>query len=447
MNPSMELDMSGIFTMARPVWMRVVLVLCACVVCTVAQDGRLAGERTFSTFEDDTDKATGEVRHDFDVNKADVRTVFKALSSRIGIDIVAGDGVQGTVTLSVTNKTWKEIFLIVCRILNLTPIKEDAYLYVVTDNEFKRQQLERENSSVSAPLTREIIVLSNTTADEMRGAVQTMLSPRGRITVAEHNNALIILDTKDIIAEIRSTLAQLDVETQQISISCKIIEVSSGNDFSMGVHWGYFNNELGIDASNLNAAGVVANALGKLSYGILTPERFSVALEYLYEDKQGEIVAQPSITTLDNKEAKIFTGQQIPLTTLDDAGNTQVTLIDAGTELTVTPHVTGEGRIMLELNPKKKSYELNATGQPIINEQSAQTNVVVSDGETVVIAGLTSNEKQNAEGGIPLLKDIPLIGNLFKRAQKKKANKDLIIFVTPYIIHKQVEAASDAAAN
>jgi type IV pilus assembly protein PilQ len=113
--------------------------------------------------------------------------------------------------------------------------------------------------------------------------------------------------------------------------------------------------------------------------------------------------------------------------------------------LTVTPHVTGEGRIMLDLQPKKKSYTLTAKEQPIISEQSAQTNVVVNDGETVVIAGLTSNEVQNTESGIPFLKDIPLIGYVFKRSQKSRSNKDLIIFVTPHVIERQLSTITAPA--
>ena len=120
-----------------------------------------------------------------------------------------------------------------------------------------------------------------------------------------------------------------------------------------------------------------------------------------------------------------------------------ITMVDAGTNLIVTPHVTSDKRIMLALSSTKSSYTLAGTGtNPIINKQSAQTNVVVSDGETVVIAGLTSNENQKTEEGIPILKDIPLIGNLFKHTKKTVNKDDLMIFVTPHIIAKKVEAMS-----
>jgi type IV pilus assembly protein PilQ len=187
--------------------------------------------------------------------------------------------------------------------------------------------------------------------------------------------------------------------------------------------------------------GIVSGALERVSYGILNQNNFTATLEYLFTDNKGEIVAQPQVTTMDNKSARIFMGQQIPVKYLDEAGNTVVKMIDAGTELVVKPHISGDGRILMELNPKKESYTLQE-GIPVINEQSASTNVAVNNGETVVIAGLTSNESINGESGIPVLKDIPLIGNLFKKASKTVDKKDLIIFVTPHIVDQKMNTVS-----
>jgi len=386
----------------------------------------------------------------FEAVNADVRAVFEGLSRYSGTDIVLSEKVKGTVTIRLTNKSWKDVLSIVCRILNLSATREDSYVFVMTDEEFKEQQISGKESVQRSeeidPLEREIIPLSNISAAEMRQALETLLSQRGKITVVEHNNTLIVYDTRKSINQIRTMVRDLDVETRQISISCKIIEVSSGEAQNLGIHWGFFDPDVGVKLGHLPPTDFVAGALEKVSYGILSPERFSLAMEYLFEDNRGEVVAQPSITTLDNKEARIFMGQQVPIKYLDEARNTLIKMVDAGTELNVTPHVTGEGRIMLQLNPKKKSYELTESGDPLINEQSAQTNVVVNDGETVVIAGLTSNEKRNTEGGIPVLKDIPIVGNLFKRSQKRADKKDLIIFVTPNIISKKIDTVRSEGA-
>jgi len=387
----------------------------------------------------------------FEVHDADMRSVFRQLSSYSGVDIVVSDAVKGNVTLTVTNKSWREILGIVCRVNNLAAVKENNYIYVITQDEYRKRAVDEvtgeQMSADASPLKREVIRIKHTPATEMKDAIQALISSRGKINVVNHTNALIIFDTDENIAQIKKMIADLDIEVAQISISCKIIEVSSGTIQRLGVHWGYFDEKANVSAEHLpGTKGFVAGALENISYGILSPENLSVALEYLFTDHKGEVVAQPQITTIDNKEAKIFMGQQIPVKYKDEAGNTVVQMINAGTALVVTPHISGEGRIMLALNPKKESYQLQE-GIPVINEQSATTNVVVNNGETVVIAGLTSNEVQNAEDGIPVLKDIPLIGILFKRSSKTLDKRDLIIFVTPHIIETRAVAAPEGSSG
>jgi type IV pilus secretin PilQ/predicted competence protein len=399
----------------------------------------------------------------FSVNNADVRAVFKQLSEFSGADIVLGDKVSGTVTLNVTNKTWREILAIVCKITNLTVIKEPSYIYVVPAEDFRKQQLAdatmNQQEAAIEELKREVIKLENVNAQEMSTSINSLLSSRGKITVVERNNAIIIFDTEHNIEQVKKMIKQLDIETDQVSISCKIIEVSSGVLQSLGVRWGYFDRVAGTDVSaehlpvpattgtqataTVKNAGVVDAALERLTYGVLGQDKFAATLEYLFNNNKAEVVAQPQITTLDNKEARVFMGSQVPVKYLDRAFNTVIQMVEAGTELIVTPHIAGEKRIMLNLAPKKRSYTMT-NDQPIINEQSATTNVVVSDGETVVIAGLTSNDFQNLEEGIPVLKDIPFIGHLFKRTKKSLTKSDLIVFVTPHIINKKVEAISGA---
>jgi type IV pilus assembly protein PilQ len=386
----------------------------------------------------------------FEVTNANVRAVFKQLSDYSGVDIVLSQKVGGSISMTVTNKNWVDIISIICKVRNLVAHREQNYIYVMTEEEYQKNKVESANTLQIAeklsPLQREIITLKNTTVEELKPSLESMLSERGKIDVVQHNNSLIVYDTEANIGQIKTMVKNLDIETAQISISCKIIEVSAGIIQSMGIHWGFFDEQMSVNASHLDQTSIIPGALERLSYGILSPQRFSVALEYLFTDDKGEVVAQPQITTLDNKEARIFMGSQVPARYFDDAGNTVIKMIDAGTELTVTPHVTGDNRIRLKLNPKKKDYQFQE-GLPIISEQSAATNVVVNDGETVVIAGLTSNESRNSEGGIPFLKDIPLLGNLFKRSRKSTDKSDLIIFVTPHIVQKKMDAITGTESN
>jgi len=382
-------------------------------------------------------------------HNADVRSVFQELSKVSNVDIVLSDKVNGSLTLTVTNKTWKDVLGIVCKLKKLAVVKERDYLLILSLDEYREDQLNTAASEQTAeqlsPLRREIIRLSNTTAGEMQGSIQTLLSQRGKITVVQHANALIIYDSENNIAQIRAMVRKLDVETEQINIGAKIIEVSSNALQSAGVSWGIFNTINGgdISATHITGAPVGPSALERLTWGILTGQKFQAILEYLFTEGKGEVVAQPSITTLDNKEARIFMGNQIRVLKEDISHNTISEFKQAGTELIVTPHVTDGRRVMLQINAKKESPD----GQDISSQQAA-TNVVVNDGETVVIAGLTSTQKTQSESGIPILKDIPLLGHLFKKSRAQLDKKDLIIFVTPTIIQKQVEAVKgDSAAG
>jgi type IV pilus assembly protein PilQ len=392
----------------------------------------------------------GDVIEFYEVHNARIQSVCKQLSTFSGVDIIVSENIKGSVSLSVSKKTWKQILDIVCKINNLAATYEDTYIYVMSSEELSKHLVDNATTHQAAqelgPLKREIIKISHTSASEIEKSIQNLLSTRGKLTVVAHNNALIVYDTDENIKQIRRMIGQLDIETAQISISCKIIEVSSGVIQRMGVHWGYQDGQAGVEAQHIPAdSSIISGALERITYGILNQQNFTAALEFLYGDNKGKIVAQPQITTVDNKEARIFMGQQIPVKYLDEAGNTVVKMINAGTELIVKPHISGEGRILLGLSPKKESYVRQSDGTPVINEQSATTNVVVNNGETVVIAGLTSNEFTEVEAGIPVLKDIPLLGNLFKRSEKNREKKDLIIFVTPYILNNNISSiAADA---
>lgn len=391
----------------------------------------------------------GVIEH-YEVHNADITSICKQLSAFSGIDIIVSDKVKCSVSLTLSNKTWQDILQIVCRVNNLALLNEGSYYFVQSREEQSKQIVDDASkfqaSQELGPLRREIIRIFHTPADDMSKSIQTLLSTRGKLTVVEHTNALIVYDTEENINQIRRMVTQLDVETAQLSISCKIIEASSGVVQRLGIHWGYSDAQQGMDAAHIAKpgveGGVVNDALDHISYGIINRQNLSAALEYLYGDNKGEIIAQPQITTVDNKEARIFMGQQVPVKYLDEAGNTVVKMINAGTELIVKPHISGEGRILLELSPKKESYIRQSDGTPVINQQSATTNVVVNNGETVVIAGLTSNETTSSEEGIPVLKDIPLLGHLFKRSEKNHDKKDLIIFVTPHIINGGLSAAA-----
>lgn len=396
----------------------------------------------------------GMIDH-LELNATDVRSVYRLLSEYAGVDIIVDPGVTGVVNAQINNKNWQEVVQIVAKMLNLSVTNELGYLYVQKMEDFNKKLMDKAVSSQSqatlVKLQRKIIRVNNANAEDMDKAIKELLSPRGKTTVVSRTNSIIITDGEEQIAAIEKVIKQLDLETNQVMIEAKLIQISSGTTQELGVKWnlqGRIPSASGQKASGTNsAAGSVgienntpaSSAAQTLTFGLLNGD-LNATLQHLLSTNKGEVVASPQITTLDNKMARIFMGDKVPVNTRDLSGNTVTTYVDAGTELIVTPLITSSDRILLNLKPSRNSYSVVSGAGTVISTQNAETNVFVSDGETVVIGGLVSKEEKKTESGIPLLKDIPFIGFLFKNSRKELAKTDLIIFVTPHIVRKAVNA-------
>ncbi|MDB5047293.1 MAG: type and secretion system protein [Fibrobacteres bacterium] len=422
-------------------------------------------------------------RQNFNFSNMEIRSAFKALSASGRVDIVVAPNVSGqNVNLQLTDKSWQEAMLILCQMYSLKYLVEDNYLYVQNVADFNKSSVENaaalQQAGSMAPLMRDIIKLKNAKAKDLEESVKGLLSPRGRINVVERNNALLIFDTRANIHEIRAAVKDLDIETYQVNIQAQLIQVDADAMREIGVDWQFgvgsgaitalrdnagklptaksdfsmlgTSNQSAQSSSSSDASssgsgssgtgtsagsivGGVAGATTQLAFGLLNGN-LAVAVANLVKNLKGEVLAKPQITTIDNAEARIFMGEQVPIRVLDANGRQAIQLQDAGTSLTVTPHVTADGRVLLDLNPEKNSFRVDPSAGTILQKQSAKTTVVVSDGETVVIAGLTTKEETETETGVPLLKDIPLIGYLFKHTASVSRKRDLIIFVTPHIV-------------
>jgi len=182
----------------------------------------------------------------------------------------------------------------------------------------------------------------------------------------------------------------------------------------------------------------VAKTIGKFTYGtIKNSYNLNAAIANLASHNKAHILAQPSISTMDNETATILMGQEIPLKMFDQSGNVVIKMYQVGTKLIVTPHITSPTRILMHLHPERSSYSYDPNGV-IISTQKAETNVVVSDGQTAVIGGLTNQEKKTSTVGVPILKDIPLLGMLFRYTKHETVTNDLVIFVTPHLVKDEV---------
>lgn len=386
---------------------------------------------------------------DFYFTNLDIRTAFKAVGTAGKVDIVLSPKVTGRVNLTLTSKTWKQAMKVLCQMFNLQYIFENNYIYVQSIKEFNASEQE-------ARLERRIIHLKHTKVSDLKSAVEGLLSKRGKLSVVEKSNALIINDLPMKIKEIQQAIGALDIETFQVHIQAQIIEASSDALQELGINWGYGVGNPAPDVSTIPGAQSGA-VLGQSSPGrVLNPSlslafrlldgSLAAAIENLLTEGKGEVVAKPQITTLDNTEARIFIGEKRPFNKLDANLNSTTEFIDAGVELIVTPHLTNNKRIILDLAPQRSEARTDAiTRGPIVTTTEARTTVVVDDGETVVIGGLTSKVENETETGVPFLKDIPLLGFLFRHTYKKVEKKDLIIFITPFIVKKDTESRAEAA--
>jgi type IV pilus assembly protein PilQ len=391
--------------------------------------------------------------YDFNFTDTNMDAVFQALAVTSGIDILPAPDVRGSVTIKVTQKTWQEVLDIICKLYGLTWLIEDKYIYVMNTSTFEKDQDReagrKEKLETLAPLVRKSFQIKHAEADKLLSVLNTMKSNRGKLTSVPRNNAIIVLDTEERISEMEKALAELDVETLQIVITAKLVVIGSETLRELGTNW-----STRVGSGSINPPGVPGGSaldsrtqIGATNRPILgegtdltaslLDGNLGLTMTHILNDKESELLASPQITTLDHETAEIFMGKQTSVRIVDNQGIAASQLVDAGIRLLVTPHVTGDNRILLELAPQNNSFD-DGVGAITISNQEARTKVVVADGETAVIAGLTQNRENNAEIGIPILKDIPLLGHLFKYSRKSVFKQDLIIFVTPRILKNDV---------
>jgi type IV pilus assembly protein PilQ len=412
------------------------------------------------------------------LNKADIKSVLMYLSSYGGVNIVASPSVEGAVTIHLSDVSWRDALDIILQTYNLVGVEAENYIRVVKASDYYTEKAAEEKHNqeqeTMKPLTTKIINIKYNVADEMKTAVKGLLSARGSVDVDQRTNSLILRDLPENLERAVDMIGILDKETQQVKISAQLLEVESTFLREIGVNWRAidqrFNNETPrkIDPQTHEEGEFLVDPLltdnpdrqnysqsenqlrgidqftgpkiGQFSIsGVVDHFNLGAVLAMVESSNKGKIIAHPEVTTLDNVEAYIQMGQKIPIKQFDPSGNTIITFYDVGTKLRVTPHVTSESRILLHMTPERSSYQFDANGV-IINTQNAETNVVVEDGETTVIGGLTNQEINNIRIGLPLLKDIPLLGYLFGYDKKQVVTRDLLIFVTPTIVERPAQA-------
>ena len=316
------------------------------------------------------------------------------------------------------------------------------------------------------------------TNDPLGDSVGSLLSPRGTVSVDPRTNTLIINDTSAKIDQIRQMIDLLDVSVKQVMIEARIVRATTDFTKEMGVKWGILsqgitnNNHLLVGGSdttlwnlrepefdderggytyeierpqNLNVdLGVTSAGASRIAFGLISLSDFMLDLELsaLQADGYGEVISTPKILTADKQNAKVASGTQIPYQSSEGGGVNAVStteFIDATLSLDVTPSITPDGKVQMQLNITSDSPgAATPTGQLTINKNAVNTNVLVDNGETVVLGGIFEQQTANSQTKVPFLGDIPYIGRLFRKDVKSENKRELLIFVTPRIVNDSV---------
>jgi len=376
---------------------------------------------------------------------AEIRSVIRFLADYGKVNVVVAPNVSGSVTINLRNVMWDQALKIIGETYNLAVIFEekDKYIRIVPAEEYRKQTSENEKhkfeQSNLVRLDVKIVRLSNTASADITESVQSLMTARGKVNSDDHSNSLIIQEVPDNIERVIEYIKELDRPARQIRISAQLLEIYSNDAFELGVSWdasgGYQPNpDRSITQSGTQLGDRAADKF--ISYTLGTVGRgwdLNATISSIVTEGKGKIIAHPEITTIENKEARIQMGQRIPIKEYDEAGNLVTKYEEIGTILKVTPHITADNQILMHLKPERSTLEPDAAGI-IINTNNAETNVVVYNGQTAVIGGLTTQDEVESESGIPVLKDIPLLGTLFKYKTKSSETRDLVIFVTPTIV-------------
>ena len=378
-----------------------------------------------------------------DVQNADIRTVLRSMSEFGGTNIISGPEVTGKVTAHLKQVPWRQALDIILKAHGFGWREEYGVIRVstlerLTKEELELQTAERQKDQL-LPLQTKIIPLSFANAEEMKSALKEIMTDRGSMEIEAGTNALVVTDIQRTVEQIETMVADLDRRIKQVEIVAKLVDVDYEATREMGVHWDALN--LNVDGINGIAQGIIdaptSSPVGQFRVGTVQSwGELQATIDLLEKQQKANIISNPRIVTADNREASILVGKEIPLIVSDEAGNPITELTKVGIVLRVTPHVNMDNTVTMDLHPEVSELSSQATvqGGVIISLSEADTRVVVGDGETAVIGGLINEVESSLENGVPVLMDIPIIGNFFKSNSKTKKKRELIIFVTPRIV-------------
>ncbi len=419
-----------------------------------------------------------------------MRSVLQLIADFTDLNLVASDTVQGNITLRLQNVPWDQALDLVLKTKGLDKRKLGNVLLVAPADEIaarERQELEAQKQIAElAPLRRELIQVNYAKAADIAKLFQSVTSDggqegkeggRGSITVDDRTNSIIAYQPQERLDELRRIVSQLDIPVRQVMIEARIVEANVGYDKSLGVRWGgaYHkgnwrgygkDGNIGIkDEDGMNCGPIAGNctfpttgtskspspfvdigakdATSGIGIGFITDNIIlDLQLSAMEKTGNGEIVSQPKVVTSDKETAKILKGQEVPYQEASSSGATSTSFKEAALSLEVTPQITPDNRIIVEVKVTKDApdFDRALNGVPPINKNEVNAKILVNDGETIVIGGVFSNTQSKSVDKVPFLGDLPYLGRLFRRDTVSDVKNELLVFLTPRIMNNQAIA-------
>ncbi|MBS9880560.1 type IV pilus secretin PilQ family protein [Vibrio sp. 665] len=411
-----------------------------------------------------------------------VRNVLQLIADYNQFNLVVSDSVEGNLTLRLDGVPWQQVLDIILQVKGLDKRVDGNVILVAPTDELdlrEKQQLEKQKlTEEMGELSSEIIKVNFAKASDIAEMINgegniSMLSERGSMTIDERTNSLLIRELPENIEVIREIIESLDIPVKQVQIEARIVTINEGNMDELGIRWGFtsingsntvggsiennlatiglYNGEEGDDGGdgdgvgiddflNVNLAATSPNAtsiafqVAKLGSDTL----LDLELSALQQESKAEIISSPRLITTNKKPAYIEQGTEIPYLESSSSGATTVTFKKAVLSLKVTPQITPDNRLVLDLSvtqDRPGQVVKTGTGEAVaIDTQRIGTQVLVNNGETVVLGGIFQHSITNSVDKVPLLGDLPLLGALFRRSYENVGKSELLIFVTPKVV-------------
>lgn len=432
---------------------------------------RVADERPREMPRAETKRYTGR-KISLDFKDADIDSVLRLIAEVSGLNIVTDGEVSGVISIRLVNVPWDQALDVILAAKQLGIRKMGNIIRIAPAAKLMREDEERlqavANQEDLLPLYIRVVPVNYAEAGQVRGRVEQLLSKRGSVDVDSRTNVLIIKDIERVIDDIVALVRSLDAATPQVLIEAKIVEANTTFTRDLGIQWGggyrnapEFGNSVmpgrfgvaggsagnvGFESGEPNFAVDLPAAVGSGSGGALgllfgslnNSVVLDLRLSALESSGEGRIISSPRITTLDNEKASIEQGVAIPYSTVSAQG-TQTQFVNATLKLDVTPHITPDRSILLDLNIVKNAPDdtfRSGDGQPAISKKEASSRMLVTDGETAVVGGIYTIDRGTSRSAVPFISRVPVLGWFFKKNTQRDTKTELLLFVTPRIIQK-----------